>query len=148
MTSSFPYTPTTLRTTVSPRRWVPLKPHEGHVEVPLMPFKPRTDNLLDIYNIGTHIIPAANPRVSPDIPIPERPRHSSKRTKRDIKKLGLELMEQQVRQGENGHCGVTNEKLLWNCVNRYVRKDQEANVNTNGRGSPCSLYMRQSFRRK
>ncbi|KAG1723855.1 hypothetical protein EDB19DRAFT_1898004 [Suillus lakei] len=66
MASSFPYTPTTLRTSVKPRSWVPLKHYEGHVEVPSLPFKPRTDDLLGMYNISTHIIPAANPRVTPN----------------------------------------------------------------------------------
>ncbi|KAG0703530.1 hypothetical protein DFH29DRAFT_915901 [Suillus ampliporus] len=127
MTSSFPYTPVTHRTTVKPRPWVPFKPHEGHIEVPPLPFKPRTDNLLGMYNISTHIIPAANPRVTPDIPVPEPPPHSLKRTKGDLKKLGLEFLEQQALQEKDG---VTNEKLLWNCVNRYAKKDQEANVRT------------------
>ncbi|KAG1872912.1 Alpha/Beta hydrolase protein [Suillus subalutaceus] len=131
MTSSYPYTPTTLRTTVKPRPWVPFKPHEGHVKVPPLPFKPRSDDLLGTYNISTHIIPAANPRVTPNIPVPEPPR-SSKRTERDIKNVGLELMEQQVRLGEDGYSGVTDERLLWNCVNRYVKKDQEVKVRTKG----------------
>ncbi|KAG2347253.1 hypothetical protein BDR05DRAFT_958745 [Suillus weaverae] len=132
MTSSYPYTPTILRTSVKPRPWVPFKPHEGHVEVPPPPFKPRSDDLLGIYNISTHIIPAARPRVTPDIPVPELPPRSSKRAEGDIKKLGLEFMEQQARQGEDGYSGVTNERVLWNCVNRYVRKDKEAKVGTKG----------------
>ncbi|KAG1859224.1 Alpha/beta hydrolase family-domain-containing protein [Suillus subluteus] len=132
MTSSYPYTPTTFRTTVKPRPWVPFKPHEGHVEVPPLPFKPRSDDLLGTYNISTHIIPAANPRVTPNIPVPEPPPRSSKRTERDIKNLGLELMEQQARLSEEGYSGVTDERLLWNCVNRYVKKDKEAKVRTKG----------------
>ncbi|KAG1859214.1 Alpha/Beta hydrolase protein [Suillus subluteus] len=132
MTSSYPYTPTTLRTTVKPRPCVPFKLHEGHVEVPPLPFKPRSDDLLGTYNISTHIIPAANPRVTPNIPVPEPPPRSLKKTESDIKNIGLELMEQQVRLGEDGYSGVTDERLLWNCVNRYVKKDQEAKVRTKG----------------
>ncbi|KAG1802023.1 Alpha/Beta hydrolase protein [Suillus plorans] len=132
MASSFPYTPTTLRTSVKPRPWVPLKHHEGRVEIPSLPSKPRTDTLLGMYKISTHIIPAANPRVSPNTPVPEPPPRSSKRTGRDIKKLGLELMEQQARQGEDGYSGVMDERLLWNCVNRYVKKDWNAKVRTKG----------------
>ncbi|KAG1872917.1 Alpha/beta hydrolase family-domain-containing protein [Suillus subalutaceus] len=137
MTSSYPYTPTTLRTTVKPRPWVPFKPHEGHVEVPPLPFKPRSDDLLGTYNISTHIILAANPRVTPNIPVPEPPPRSSKRTESDIKNLGLELMEQQARLGEEGYSGVTDERLLWNCVNRYVKKTRRPK--SERRGSPCSL---------
>ncbi|KAG1819104.1 Alpha/beta hydrolase family-domain-containing protein [Suillus subaureus] len=133
MTFSYPYTPTTLQTTVKPRPWVPFKPHEGHVEVPSLPFKPRSDDLLGTYNISTHIIPAANPRVNPNVPVPEPPpRPSKKRTERDINILGLELMEQQARLCEDGYSGVTDERLLWNCVNRYVKKDQEAKIKTKG----------------
>ncbi|KAG2040698.1 Alpha/Beta hydrolase protein [Suillus americanus] len=133
MASSYPYTPTTFRTTVKPRPWVPFKPHEGHIEVPPLPFKPRSDDLLGTYNISTHIIPAANPRVTPNIAVPEPPpRSSKKRTEKDIKNLGLELMEQQAQLGEDGHSGVTDERLLWNCVNRYVRKAKEAKVRTKG----------------
>ncbi|KAG1799189.1 uncharacterized protein BJ212DRAFT_1591677 [Suillus subaureus] len=40
MTSSYPYTPTTLRTNVKPRPWVPFKSYEGHVEVPPCPSSP------------------------------------------------------------------------------------------------------------
>ncbi|KAG0698300.1 Alpha/beta hydrolase family-domain-containing protein [Suillus ampliporus] len=127
MAPSFPYTPTTLRATVKPCPWVPFNPHEGHIEVPSLPSKSRSDKLLDIYNISTHIIPAANPRVTPDAPVPKLPPHSSKR---DIMKLGLEFTKQQVRQGEDGHFGITDEKLLWNCVNRYTKKGKEANVKT------------------
>ncbi|KAG1819108.1 Alpha/Beta hydrolase protein [Suillus subaureus] len=133
MTSSYPYTPTTLRTNVKPRPWVPFKSYEGHVEVPPLPFKPRSDDLLGTHNISTHIMPAANPRVTPKIPVPEPPSRSSKRrSERDIKHLGLELMEQQASLCEDGYSGVTDERLLWNCVNRYVKKDKEAEVRRKG----------------
>ncbi|KAG1819128.1 Alpha/Beta hydrolase protein [Suillus subaureus] len=133
MTSSCPYTPTTLRTTVKPRPWVSFKPYEGHVEVSPLPFNPRSDDLLCAYKISTHIIPAANPRVTPDIPFPEPlPRSSKRRSERDIKNLGVELMEQQARLCEDGYSGVTDERLLWNCVNRYVKKDKEAKIRTKG----------------
>ncbi|KAG1819131.1 Alpha/Beta hydrolase protein [Suillus subaureus] len=132
MPSSFPYTPTTLRTSVKPRPWVPVKYHEGRVEIPPLPFKPRTDNLLGMYDISTHIILAANPRVTPNTPVPELPPRSSKITERDIKKLGLELIEQQTRQGEDGYSRITDERLLWNCVNRYSKRDQETKVRTKG----------------
>ncbi|KAG2135958.1 Alpha/Beta hydrolase protein [Suillus clintonianus] len=132
MTSSYPYTPTTFRTTVNPRPWAPFHPHEGHVEVPPLPFKPRSDSLLGIYNISTHIIPAAYPRVTPDIPVPQPPPRSSKRDEGSIKKLGLELMEQQLRQSEDGYSAVTDERPLWNCVNRYVKKDKETNAKSKG----------------
>jgi hypothetical protein len=133
MTSSYPYTPTTLRTSVKPRSWVPLKPREGLVEVPPLPFKPRSDDLLGTYNISTHIIPAANPRVSPNVLIPEPPpRSSKKRTKRIIRNVALELMEQQAQLGEDGYSGITDERYLWNCVNRYVEKDRKTGVKTKG----------------
>ncbi|KAG1728505.1 Alpha/beta hydrolase family-domain-containing protein [Suillus paluster] len=124
---STPYTPTTLRATVTPCPWVPFKPHEGHIETPPLPYKPRTDKLLDVYNISTHVIPAANPRATPDAPVPEPPPRSSNR---DVMKLGHEFTERQVRQAEGAW--FTNEKLLWNCVNRYTKKGKEANARTKG----------------
>jgi hypothetical protein len=112
---------------------VPLKPREGLVEVPPLPSRPRSDDLLSTYNISTHIIPAANPRVSPNVPVPEPPpRSSRKRTERDIRNVALELMEQQAWLGEDGYSGTTDERLLWNCVNRYVKKDRKAGVKTKG----------------
>ncbi|KAG1736143.1 uncharacterized protein EDB91DRAFT_1348121 [Suillus paluster] len=114
---------------VKPRPWGPFKPHQEPIEVLPLPSKPRTDKLLGIYNISTHIIPAANPRITPEAPVPEPP-PTSKRTLKDIKKSGVEFTEQQVRQGGADHFGVTNENLLWNCVNRYAKKDKEANVGT------------------
>ncbi|KAG1807192.1 hypothetical protein EV424DRAFT_1329677, partial [Suillus variegatus] len=98
---------------------------------PYLPFKPRSNNLLDIYNISMHIIPAANPRVTLNIPVPGSPPCSSKRHERDIKNLGLELMKQ-ARQGEDGYSGVMDERLLWNCVDRYVKKDRKDKVRTKG----------------
>ncbi|KAG2159363.1 Alpha/Beta hydrolase protein [Suillus bovinus] len=132
MPSSFPYTPTTHRTSVKPRPWVPLKHHEGRIEVPSLPFNPRTDTLLGMYEISTHVIPAVNPRITPNVPVPEPPPHSLKRTGRDIKKLGLEFINQQARQEEDGYSGVMDERLLWNCINRYVKKDRGANIRTKG----------------
>jgi hypothetical protein len=86
-----------------------------------------------MYNISTHIIPAASPRVTPNVPVPSPPPHSSKkRTERDLKSLGLELIEQQAQLCEDGYSGVTDERLLWNCVNRYVKKDKKAKVRTKG----------------
>jgi len=41
-------------------------------------------------------------------------------------------MDQQVRQGEDSCSGVADERLLWNCVNRYVNKDREVKVRTKG----------------
>jgi hypothetical protein len=122
MTSSYPYTPTTLRTSVKPRSWVPFKPREGLVEVPPLPFKP---DLLPISYL--------QPRVSPNVLIPEPPpRSSKKRTKRIIRNVALELMEQQAQLGEDGYSGITDERYLWNCVNRYVEKDRKTGVKTKG----------------
>jgi hypothetical protein len=41
-------------------------------------------------------------------------------------------MEQQVLHGGDGYSWVTDERLLWNCVNRYVKKDKEDKVRTKG----------------
>lgn len=41
-------------------------------------------------------------------------------------------MEQQVLYGEDGYSGETDERLLWNCVNRYVKKDIKDKVRTKG----------------
>ncbi|KAG1841425.1 hypothetical protein DFJ58DRAFT_808376, partial [Suillus subalutaceus] len=127
LTSSYPYTPTTSTPDdcETAAQWV-------HVKVPPLPFKPRSDDLLGTYDISMHIIPAASPRVTPNIPVSEPLPPSSERTEGDISNLGFELMEQQVRQGEDGYSGVTDERLLWNCVNRYVKKDRGVEVRTKG----------------
>lgn len=53
-------------------------------------------------------------------PISEPPQvkfQSPKKAKGDIRKLGLESMKQQVRQGEDGHFVIASEMILWNSVN-------------------------------
>jgi hypothetical protein len=85
-----------------------------------------------MYKISTHFIPAANTRVTPESPFPRLPVRPSKRTEKDIKNLGLELIEHQAHQAEDGRHEVTTEKLLWNCVNRYVRKVQKNGVRVKG----------------
>ncbi|KAG2123134.1 hypothetical protein BD769DRAFT_1670214 [Suillus cothurnatus] len=115
MTSSYPYTPTTLRMSVNPVHGCRLNLVKASSKSRLCPSD------------------LANPRVSPNVPVPEPPpRSSRKRTERDIRNVALELMEQQAWLGEDGYSGTTDERLLWNCVNRYVKKDRKAGVKTKG----------------
>ncbi|KAF9224817.1 alpha/beta-hydrolase [Gyrodon lividus] len=130
-TSTIPYTPSPEWKSVNPRQLLPIHPHPNleKIETPALPSPPRPPvfhtTLNGTYLRSIHVIPAAFPRLIPDIPLPRIPQYptggSAAKRLKEVEALAREVVEKQevFTQGKlgGGHSG----KVLWNCVNRYVR---------------------------
>lgn len=119
--------PTELPTwiSVNPRPLQPLQKHPEPSFLPSLPSPPRQPAFSNLYSLSTHIIPAAYPRVSPDVPLPERVPDTgidSEERKRMYSQKSADMMDARRRQG-TGKSAEGSRKLLWNCLNRYVKKD-------------------------
>ena len=101
----------------------------------------KTDLNIPGFALSTHLIPAAYPRTLPYVPIPESAstyltlKDKAERRKA-VEKLTKEVIETRVQVGEGNDSddkvsrgyedaidkdGDQNQRLLWNCVNRYYR---------------------------
>ncbi|KAI9454511.1 Alpha/Beta hydrolase protein [Boletus coccyginus] len=131
-TSTIRYTPTSPGwTSVYPRPLRPIRAHPNleRTDTPALPGPPRPPVFHTtphgIYRLSTHLVPAAYPRLAPDIPLREIPAHipggppAERRDKLDA--LAKHTLETQNAYEEGRLGGTPGEKLLWNCVNRYVR---------------------------
>jgi hypothetical protein len=88
---------------------------------PLLPSPPRhpLPMIAKEYVMSTHIVPAAYPRLSPDVPIPIST-DGERRTRATRDRDHLLEIEDRYANGE--HQLPVSSYRLWNCVNRYVRK--------------------------
>ena len=148
-TSTIPYTPTSTGWhSVHPRplRPIGLHPRLDATQTPALP-GPRRPSVFHttehgIYQLSTHLVPAAYPRLTPDFPLPAMPTYvpggtfGERRIKTDA--LAKEVQETQDMWADGKIGGKPSEKLLWACVNRYVR--------TSGRsvtpaGSRITLFL-------
>ena len=121
--------------TCHPRPLIPSETPSQTIPLPPLPSAPR-QSLLDLwFTLSTHLIPAACPRTTPDVPVPYFPSHprpdteEHTRAARDI----LELKRQQW-CGELDHLPRSS-KPLWACVNRYTRKGLQ------GLGKGVTLFV-------
>ena len=131
-TSTISYTPTSPGwPSVHPRPLGSILAHPSldSIPAPVLPC-PARDTVFHItahgaYKLTTHLVPAAYPRLTPDIPLPEIPIYSpgaspdDRRIKMDV--LIKQVFERQDAYDEGKLGGTPSEKMLWNCVNRYVR---------------------------
>lgn len=151
--STIPYTPTAPGwSSVHPRPLRPILPHPllDTAQTPALP-TPRRPSVFHtpthgVYRLSTHLVPAAYPRLIPDIPLPEMPAYipneppSERRAK--INALMKEVQETQNTHAEGKLGGKLSEKLLWNCVNRYVRTPAQAVVSGGaGAGAGITLFL-------
>jgi len=131
-TSTIPYTPTSPGwTSVHPRPLRPIRAHPNleKTPTPALPSPPRPPVFHTtphgVYRLTTHLVPAAYPRLAPDIPPHEIPAHipgglpAERRDKIDA--LAKQILQTQNAYEEGRLGGTPGEKLLWNCINRYVR---------------------------
>ncbi|KAL4076721.1 Alpha/Beta hydrolase protein [Scleroderma yunnanense] len=130
-TSIVPYTPSPPFTPTAPRLFLPIQPHPTISHSPHLPSPPR-QTIHAAYALTTHLIPAAFPRSAPDAPLPVTPPSTPDR----VAILVRELMERQGCFVQGELSGSHGRKLLWNCVNRYVRTD-----NHHISGSGLSLFL-------
>ncbi|KAG0704157.1 Alpha/Beta hydrolase protein [Suillus ampliporus] len=127
MTSTYPFEPTPQWTTVNPRPLLPFRPRVKDLEKPPLPSPPRNELFNDNYIVSTHLVPAACPRLTPDIPLPVVPQFSTNASERrqEIQQLAAEITERQDRYAQGTLSGERSEKPLWNCVNRYAKRVQD-----------------------
>jgi len=76
------------------------------------------------YARSKHIVPACYARVSPDMQLPSPPADGSTNTKEERKRLvrdGVEALYQSIVDNDMSG-GKKGEKILWICLNRYVKR--------------------------
>ncbi|KAF9239419.1 Alpha/beta hydrolase family-domain-containing protein [Melanogaster broomeanus] len=125
------YAPSPEWKSVGPRQLLPIDVHPNlqNIETPQLPSPPRPrvfhTTLAGIYLRSTHLIPAAFPRLVPDIPLPQTPQYTPGKSPaerlKELESLTQEAMEKQHKLTQGMLGGGHSTKVLWNCVNRYVR---------------------------
>ncbi|KAH8112353.1 Alpha/beta hydrolase family-domain-containing protein [Phellopilus nigrolimitatus] len=136
--SSFYSPPTSPRTfdSVHPRELLPLRepPETLLLYPPVLPSEAvkrskKTCPISEEFSLSTHLVPAAYPRTTPFLPLPERFASSYTTSKEERKARAQEVTEYILsvkKRQSNGEItpDERENRLLWNCVNRYARKDR------------------------
>ncbi|EMD37002.1 hypothetical protein CERSUDRAFT_155418 [Gelatoporia subvermispora B] len=126
MTSSYPQPPNASpeASRCRPRPLVPLKPLPPLPEsLPTLPSPPRKSLLDASYALTTHLVPAAFPRSTPEVPLPPLPQWTpdKDRWRAAVRQTAATLLEARQRHWK-GETEEGSRKLLWVCLNRYVRR--------------------------
>ena len=112
--------------TCNPQSLLPLQPPPLCIYPPTLPSPPRASLLDTRFALTTHIVPAAFPRTTPIVPLPDLPQWSSDKNafKASVKRTTDSTLSTKERQwrGELDRL-ARDERSWWNCVNRYVRKE-------------------------
>ncbi|KAF9450037.1 hypothetical protein P691DRAFT_811281 [Macrolepiota fuliginosa MF-IS2] len=116
---TYPRVQSYLWRTITPREAIPVYPPPEPLEYPSLPSKPRHLPLDAPFTLSTHIIPAAHLRTLPHAPIPLLPTSDLPKAERTAynQKIRAQLRLLGSPPPSSGH-----PILLWNCLNRYVRK--------------------------
>jgi len=125
MSSFDPPTELPTWTSVNPRPFIPLQRHHDPLFWPSLPSPPRQPVFSNLYTLSTHIIPGAYPRVVSDVPLLERAPNTGI-TQEEWKRINaqktVEILHAKQKQS-TAEPVAGSEKLLWICVNRYVRRN-------------------------
>jgi hypothetical protein len=102
--------------------------------LPALP-SPLREPIFPGYTLTTHIIPAAFPRMAPDVPLPKPLDNQSDKAQRAAwaertLKAFREAEEELMKEKDIQH----SRKVLWCCVNRYVKKGLPGASKTNRKG--------------
>ena len=112
--------------TCNPRPLLPLQPPPSQrINSPILPSVPRTSLLDTHFVLTTHIVPAAFPRTTPVVPLPDLPQWSPDKNvfKASVQRTTDALLDTKEKQWRGELDGLPRDKRpWWNCVNRYVRK--------------------------
>jgi hypothetical protein len=121
-----------------PHKWsserrplLPIQPHPKASTVPTLPelpSPPRSSLIDDWYSLSTHIVPAAFPRLTPDVNHPPGIDFSPAKTGEE-KALKVQMLRNtyydlKVKHWQGQLVGHS-EKKLWCCVNRYTLRRGE-----------------------
>ncbi len=106
---------------------LPVYPPPEPLNRPELPSPAREPAFSSSWALTTHLMPACYLRTTrftpePEIPSPNIPKDERKRL---LAKARLELDELRTSKVTDGY-----PRVLWNCVNRYVRKDLDAHNRT------------------
>lgn len=125
--STYAFEPTPEWVSMNPKPLLPFRTRGEGLEKPPLPSPPRNELFDDSYTVSTHLVPAACPRLTPDVPSPVIPEFSTNASERKQKfqQLTTEICERQELYSQGKLGGERSEKLLWNCVNRYVKRAQD-----------------------
>ncbi|KAF4612863.1 hypothetical protein D9613_011151 [Agrocybe pediades] len=105
---------------VQVREPLPVYPPPGPLVYPELPSRPRKPAFEALFTLSTHIFPACHLRTTRPVPVPTPPpANASKEERRRI------LAETRAQLDAYRTTKVTDgyPRLLWNCVNRYVKND-------------------------
>lgn len=94
--------------------------------LPSLPSPARHRNAIEGYILTSHIIPASYARISPDIPVPILPPYSLSTSKQERRDKLSKLADEMIRNLDKtaaGDISSGSRRILWNCVNRYVKRD-------------------------
>ena len=127
---------------IHPRKLIPIHPYPTPLTYPELPSR-RPSHFSYAYSLTTHIIPAAYPRVVPDVllTLPDLPdsiadKEERKRVNDERTHNILTLRKDYLQKGAGVGCQPGSKKPLWNCINRIVRKDLGE-----GRGRGLTLFF-------
>lgn len=103
---------------ITPRKAIPVYPPPEPLEYPSLPSKPRQLPFDAPFTLSAHIAPAAHLRTLGYAPLPPPPSNLPKAERLAYnQKIRAELRTLGSPPPSSGH-----PILLWNCLNRYVRK--------------------------
>jgi len=124
MSSTYAFEPTPEWISLNLKPLLPFRTRGEDLPKPPLPSPPRDEFFDDNYTVSTHLIPAACPRLTPDVLSPATPEFSTdpSERKQNIQKTATEIrgLQELYDQGKFGE--ERSEKLLWNCVNRYAKR--------------------------
>ncbi|KAI1787261.1 alpha/beta-hydrolase [Ganoderma leucocontextum] len=106
--------------------------------LPALPSPPRASLLDEWYTLSTHLVPAAHPRVTPYVPHPALPKWTPNKDefRAAVRKTVSDVLSTKERQWKGGLDSLPpNDRPLWNCINRYVRKGLK------GTGNGTTLFL-------
>jgi hypothetical protein len=119
MLPSYPRPPPFTWPRIVPRTLLPVYPSEP-LSFPALPSSTRGLSFDAPYTLTTHLFPAAHLRTTQHVPIPTPPPETYTKAERQA---FFDKTRQQLRDMRASTDPQSVPEILWNCVNRYVRKD-------------------------
>ncbi|KAI0772814.1 hypothetical protein BD413DRAFT_473512 [Trametes elegans] len=126
-----------------PKELLPLETPPIRISLPSLPSPPRNSLLDSHYTLSTHLVPAAYPRMTPDVPLPSSPNWNGDKAvfKASVAQTAEHILALKERQWLGELDGLLRSRRpLWNCVNRYVRKDAESPRTSGPRRRSVTLF--------
>lgn len=113
---------------LQPRPLEPLlapRPQPSHLPQLPCPQRRADPSIAKHYDLTTHLVPAAYPRLTPDVPEPAPPAWSADKAQfqASVQRSLDEILGARLKQWAGSLPGEGCRTLLWNCVDRYVRRD-------------------------